>query len=64
MPGRDTAPGFLLRGRERGRARGFFVRDQKKETKPCRFRRVKVEIRPAARGAQSGNDPHAKFVGG
>ena len=31
MPGRDTAPGFLLRGRDAA-ARGVFVRIETKET--------------------------------
>src|SRR5262249_54975204 len=52
MPGRDTAPGFLLRGRD-APARGAFVRIETKERKPCSFKKVKAEIPPAGRAGHA-----------
>jgi hypothetical protein len=64
MPGRETAPGFVLRGRERGRARCIFVRDQKgRSSHAVSEGRNRKSRLPAARGAQSNDDAHAEFVG-
>src|SRR5262249_16124929 len=51
-PGRDTAPGFLLRGRD-APARGVFVRIETKERKPCSFKKAKAEIPPAGRAGRA-----------
>src|SRR5262249_10592701 len=61
-PGGIAAPGFLLSGRERGRARRISCEQEKCHAVPKG--RKRKSSRTSARGAQSDDQAHAELVGG